>query len=260
MKNAIILFLMFCLVISAQAQVKKHIKRGRRYKSESQFALKKHDFQAEWEVGRETVDSQLTTIAYPNLELHYALSDRLEVNAETSLITTMVSSSSSQKNTTGIEPVLIGTNYQVLKDSDNNPSIIISAQLAIPFLASKDFTANHLAPIVLVDLQEAVHQKWQFGLSAGVIWDGFSTSPSFMYNANTSYSFAKKWMLTAECFGFINHDLPQNNLDASLAYVISDLIQFAFTAGTGISSAASKNYFSVNGTWGFNTSKKRQVH
>ena len=46
-------------------------------------------------------------------------------------------------------------------------------------------------------------------------------------------------------------------VDASLAYVISDLIQFAFTAGTGISSAASKNYFSVNGTWGFNTSKKR---
>jgi len=260
MKNAIILLLIFCLAIDTQAQVKKHIKRGRRYKSESQFALKKHDFQAEWEVGRETVDSQLTTIVSPNLELHYALSDRLEVNAETSLITTMVKSSSPQKNTTGIEPVLIGANYQVLKDTYNSPSIIISAQLAIPFLATKEFTADHLAPVVSVDLQEAVHQKWLFGLSAGLIWDGFSTSPSFIYNGNTSYSFAKKWMLTAECFGFINHNLPQNNLDASLAYVISDLIQLAFTAGAGISSAASKNYFSVNGTWGFNTSKKRKIN
>jgi len=255
MRNAITFLLMFCLAISAQAQVKKHIKKGRRYKSESQFALKKHDFQAEWEVGRETVDSQLTTIVYPNLTLHYAVSDRMEVNAETSLITTMDRSTLPQKNTTGIEPVLIGVNYQVLKDSYNSPSVIISAQLSIPFLATKEFTANHLAPIVTVDLQEAVHQKWLFGLSGGLIWDGFTTSPSFIYNANTSYSFAKKWMLTAECFGFINQNLPQNNLDASLAYVINDLIQFAFTAGTGISSAASKNYFSVNGTWGFNTSK-----
>ena len=62
MKNAIILPFMFCLAIGVQAQVKKHIKKGRRYKSESQFALKKHDFQVEWEVGRETVDSQLTTV------------------------------------------------------------------------------------------------------------------------------------------------------------------------------------------------------
>ena len=138
MKIAIICLLMFCLAINAQAQVKKHIKKGRRYKSESQFALKKHDFQAEWEMGRETVDSQLTTVVYPNLELHYALSDRLEVNAETSLITTMDRSNLSQKNTTGIEPVLIGANYQVLRDTHNSPSVIISAQLAIPFLATKE--------------------------------------------------------------------------------------------------------------------------
>jgi hypothetical protein len=260
MRNSIIFLLVFCLAISAQAQVKKQIKKGRRYKSESQFALNKNDFQAEWEVGRETVDSQLTTITYPNLVMHYALSDRLEVNTEISLITTAEKSHSLQKNTTGIEPVLIGANYQVLRDSYNSPSIIVSTQLAIPFLATKEFTISHLAPIVQVNLQEAVHDKWIFGLSGGLLWDGFSTSPSFIYDASTSYTIKKKWMITAECFGFINHDLPQNNLDASLAYVINDLIQFGLTAGAGISSAAPKNYFAVNGSWGFNTSRKRQAH
>ncbi|MEX6689818.1 transporter [Danxiaibacter flavus] len=260
MRNAIIFLLMLCFTISAQAQVKKHIKKGRRYKSESQFALNKNDFQAEWEFGREAVDSQLTTITYPDLELHYALSDRLEVNTEMSLITTAEKSYSLQKNTSGIEPVLIGANYQVLRDTYNTPSIIVSTQLAIPFLATKEFTIDHLAPIVQVNIQEAVHDKWIFGLSGGLLWDGFSTSPSFIYNANTAYTFNKKWMITAECFGFINHDLPQNNLDASLAYVVNDLIQFGVTAGAGISSAAPKNYFAVNGTWGFNTSRKRQVH
>ncbi len=260
MRNVITFLLVFCLSISARAQVKKQIKKGRRYKSESQFALNKNDFQAEWEVGREAVDSQLTTITYPNLVLHYALSDRLEVNTEMSLVTTAEKYYSLQKNITGIEPVLIGANYQILRDTYNTPSVILSTQLAIPFLATKDYAINHLAPIVQADIQEAVHDKWVFGLSGGLLWDGFSTTPSFIYNASTSYSFTKKWMITAECFGFINNDLPQNNIDASLAYVINDLIQFGFTAGAGISSAAPKNYFAVNGTWGMNTSRKRQGH
>lgn len=67
-------------------------------------------------------------------------------------------------------------------------------------------------------------------------------------------------MVTAECFGFINHSLPQNNIDASLAYVVNDLVQFGITAGAGISTAASNNYFAVNGTWGLHHLGKRPVH
>lgn len=63
-------------------------------------------------------------------------------------------------------------------------------------------------------------------------------------------------MFAGECFGFINHEPPQNNLDASLAYLVNDYTQFGFTAGFGISSLAHKNYFAINGTWGLNTAKK----
>ena len=86
-----------------------------------------------------------------------------------------------------------------------------------------------------------------------------SYSEQKTYNADTSYSVKDKWMFTAECFGFVNYDIPQNNLDASLAYVINDLIQFGITAGTGISSAAPKNYFAITGSWGFNTFRKRKT-
>lgn len=255
-----IFLLMFSFAISARSQVKRQIKKGRRYKSESQFALHKNDLQAEWEFGRETTDSQLTTIIYPNLILHYALSDRLEINSEMSLITITDNAYSPQKNTTGIEPVLIGANYQVLRDTHNSPSVIISGQLAIPFLATKKFTINYLAPVVQIDIQEALHEKWLFGLSGGLLWDGFSTSPSFTYNASSSYTFEKKWMITAESFGFINRKLPQNNFDASLAYVINDLIQFGISGGVGISSAAPRNYFALTGSWGCNTSRKQRKH
>ncbi|MDI3320903.1 transporter [Pinibacter soli] len=260
MRNLLTLLLLIVLTISCEAQVVKRIKKGRRFKSESQFALDKNDFQAEWEIGRETIDSQLTTIIYPNLILHYALSDRLEVNTEMSLITAKNKSYSSKQNTTGIEPVLVGANYQVLRDNDNSPSVIVSAQLAIPFLSTKEFTINYFSPVLQISLQEALYEKWIFGLSGGLLWDGYSTSPNFTYNASTSYYYKKRWMVTAECFGFINDDMVQNNLDASLAYTINDLVQFGITAGTGISHFAPKNYFAVNGTWGFNTSKKSHGH
>jgi len=259
MKYPVCFLCAILFTISVQAQVKKKIKKGRRYKSESQFALKKNDFQLEWEFGRETIDSVLTTVVYPNLELHYALSDRLEVNTEMSLIAIKDHSYPAKKNTTGIEPVLIGINYQLLRDSYNSPSVILSGQLAIPLLSSKAFAINYLAPVIQVDIQQALHQ-WIFGVSGGLQWDGYSTSPGYTYNANTSYSFKKKWMVTAECFGFINHSLPQNNIDASVAYVVNDLVQFGITAGAGISTAASKNYFAVNGTWGLHHLGKRPVH
>lgn len=259
MKYLLCFLFAILLTISVQAQVKTKIKKGRRYKSESQFALKKNDLQVEWEFGRETNDSQLTTVVYPNLELHYAITDRLEVNTEMSLITIKDHSYLAKKNTTGIEPVLIGVNYQLLRDTYNSPSVILSGQFAIPLLSSKAFTINYLAPVVQVDIQQALH-KWIVGLSGGLQWDGYSSSPGYTYNGSTSYSFNKKWMVTAECFGFVNHNPPQNNIDASLAYVVNDLVQFGITAGAGISTAASKNYFAVNGTWGLHHPAKRPVH
>lgn len=255
-----IFLLLCCFTLQAESQVKKKIKKGRRYKSESQFALDKNDFQAEWEVGRENIDSQLTTIVYPNLVLHYALSDRMEIDTEATLVTAKNHSYTTEKNTTGIEPVLIGLNYQLLRDTDKSPSVILFGQVAIPFLSTKEFRINHVAPVVQADIHETAKKKWILGLSSGLQWDGYSTSPGFTYNANTSYSFTKRWMITAECFGFISHALPQNNLDASLDYVINNLIQFGITAGTGISSAAPKNYFSFTGSWGFNSSRKQKMH
>jgi hypothetical protein len=259
-KNILLLLFAFCLAIVVQGQVKKKIKKGRRYKSGSDFALNKNDFQAEWEFGKETIDSQLRTIVYPNLVLHYALSDRMEVNTEISLITTNNDSYLQQKSSTGIEPVLIGANYQVLRDTYNTPSITISGQLALPFLATKKFTVNYLAPTLQADIQEELQQKWIFSISGGLLWDGFSTSPSLIYNASTSYMVKKKWMVTAECFGFISHNLPQNSFDGSIAYVFNNLVQFGISAGTGISAAASKNYFAVNGSWGLNTLRKHLAH
>ena len=258
-KKLLLLLIALAVFITSEAQVKKKIHNGRRNKSQSQFELDANDFEVEWETGYETINKELSNAVYPNLVLHYGLSNRLEVNTEMSVTTAIDKSFTPQKNTTGIEPVLIGANYQIVEDTGNIPSVIISTQLAIPFLATKNFHADHLAPTVQVSVQEPVHDKLVFGLTNGIMWDGFSPTPQFIYNANTSYTLIKKWMFTVECFGFIDKEPPQNNLDASVAYIINDYTQFGFTGGLGISSAAHKSYFAVNGTWGLNTARKKHL-
>jgi hypothetical protein len=242
---------------STQAQVKKKIKRGRRNKPESQFMLDSSYLELDWELGHETITDNLSTTVYPNLSVRYGISKRVEINAEINFITA-TDKAALLKNTTGTEPVLIGANYLLLGEGKNRPAIILSAQLAVPLMASKNFRANYLAPLVQVDIQKPVTQQLIFGISTGAFWDGFNPTASFIYNATVSYAFTKKWMATSEWFGFINGSPPQHNTDISVSYSFNKNVQLGFTAGTGISTTAHKNYFALNGLWGFNLKRQHR--
>jgi len=254
--KALLLSMFFFVSLAASAQVKKKIKRGRRNKSESQFTLDSGYLQAEWEVGHETLTDKLNTTVYPNLALRYGINKQLEVNAEISLLTAH-DATSTTVNTSGIEPVSFGCNYLLSAESKKWPAIILSGQIAIPFMASKKFTANYWAPTLQVVVAKAFGPNWILSAANGVFWDGFSTSAIFIYNWSASYNLTKKWTATSEWFGFINGAAPQHNTDLSLAFAVNKQIQFGISAGTGLSKAAHKSYFAVNGVWGRSLEHKR---
>ncbi len=241
------------------AQVKKKIKKSRRNKSESRFALATKDAQVEWETGYETFDAGLATVAYPNMVLHYGISNRAEVNTEVSLVTAIDKTVISQKNTTGIEPLMAGFNYLLRKEGSKGPAVIAAVQIAIPFLASANFTASHFAPVLQLDIQQPISKQLTSGFTPGLFWDGFTTTPSYTYSLNMNYQPVNKWVLTTELFGFINHELPQHSIDAEVDYNINKQWQLGVTGGVGISSAAHKSYFAFNGSYGFNTARKKHT-
>ncbi len=256
LRNAILLVLILTAGLGVSAQVKKKIKRGRRNKSESQFTLDEGFFQAEWEVGHETLTGKLNTTVYPNLALRYGITKQFEVNAEISLLTAH-DETSAVINTTGIEPVSFGCNYLLSPESKKWPAIILSGQLAIPFLATKKFTATYLAPTLQVVVAKAVNSKLVLSASNGIFWDGFSTRGIYIYNGTVSYNLTPKWTATSEWFGFVNSTSPQHNTDVSLAYALNKKVQFGVTAGTGLSKAAHKSYFALNGVWGCSLKHKK---
>jgi hypothetical protein len=250
------LFISLFICLSSQAQVKKKIKKGRRNKSESQFMLDKNYLEFDWEVGHENITDDLSTTVYPNLAIRYGISKNLEVNAEVNLITAKDKIAQPQ-NTTGIEPVMLGVNYLLMPESKTHPAVILSAQFALPFMASKNFRANYLAPLLQANCEQPVGKKIVLGFSGGAFWDGFVTTPTYIYNANAQYTFSKKWMATSEWFGFINDGLPQHNTDLSVTYSFNKNVQLGITGGTCISATAHKNYLSINGVWGMSMKKKK---
>jgi Putative MetA-pathway of phenol degradation len=258
--RTLLIVISLSICAAANAQLKRKIKKSRRYQSESQFALQKSDLQFEWEVGQEMIDANVHTVVYPNLQVHYAMSDRLEVNVEGDLITTTDKSIKPVKRITGMEPALIGVNYQLVEDSGYRPSVILSAQLAFPFLSTKAYRSNYAAPVVQVNVQQAINKQWQVGFGGGAFWDGFVSSPSFIYNASTSYTSPSRWMASLELFGFINGDAPKHSVDVNVGYVFNERVQVAMTAGTGLSKAASRIYLSVNGSWSIGTLRHRHGH
>jgi len=212
-------------------------------------------FSAEWEVGQETLTDNLNTTVYPNLVIRYGVNKQFEINAEVSLLTAR-DQASQKKNTSGIEPVVMGANYLLLSETAKRPAIIFSGQFAVPFLATKSFTATYWAPALELIVEKAVSRQVILAASGGAFWDGFSTHASIIYNGSISYNLTKQWALTSEWFGFIN-GTPQHNTDLSITYTLNKSVQFGATAGAGLSAAAHKNYIAINGVWGCFTERKR---
>lgn len=234
----------------ACAQIKRKIKKSRRNKSQSQYTLEKNEFQYEWEAGYETFNSTLQTATYPNMVFHYGISDKLEVNSEVTLLTAIDKSQPIRKNTSGVEPIGFGLNYLMIKESPMHPAVIGSLQLAIPFLATNNFTATHLAPIMQINIRQPFSKKLTIGIAPGIFWDGFSTNPSYLYNLDTDYNPSYTWQISPEIFGFIsNNSAPQHNIDLEVDHKFSGKIQLGIVLGKGLSPAAHKSYFAVCGVY-----------
>ena len=255
-KLLILVTVLFCMLGPATAQVKNRIKKGHRNKSESQFALERGILEFDWEAGNENNNSQLGTAIYPNLALRYGITERLELNTEISLVTAYSKSIRPKVKNTGIEPVSVGFNYLILKDSGRRPAIIFSTQVAIPWMSGAAFSAKYYAPTIELVAQQQISTKNVLGISGGLFWDGFSSAADLVYNLNDTYQFTSKWSATVELFGYLGRNSPLNYADAGIIYTINKKLQFGCLAGFGLSSAAYTNYFAINGTWGINLRRR----
>jgi len=138
------------------------------------------------------------------------------------------------------------------KEKKMLPQTAFLFHVGLPFMASKVFRADHLAPSFRFAMQNSLTKNIGLGYNIGAEWDGFSSTPAWLYTLSTGFNLGEKWYAYTEVFGFIQkNEKPQHNLDGGFGYYISNDVKIDLSGGFGISQAAPKSYIATGVSFRF---------
>jgi Putative MetA-pathway of phenol degradation len=237
-----ILGLLVCSTIKAQVDP---IDTDRPDQTESAYTVPKNYFQAEIGFNKENTFYKNYDLVLPTALLKYGFKKwelRLEVTSRSSYEHLIPD----PKWTNGLEPVEIGFKAALWEEKKWIPKTSIIAHLGLPTVASRVFRAHHIAPSFRFTMQNSLTKNIAVGYNLGAEWDGFSSTPIWIYTLAPGFELGEKWYAYIEAFGFIQKNEPaQHNIDGGIAYYISRDVKIDASSGFGISDAAPKNYFAL---------------
>lgn len=96
------------------------------------------------------------------------------------------------------------------------------------------------------------------GYNFGAEWDGFDTTPEWIYTIAPGISFCTSWYGYIEAFGSFKKNEPaRHNIDGGLAYLISENAKVDVSSGFGISKNAVDHYVAIGFSFRIDTKKKQ---
>ena len=241
---------------SLWAQAEK-IDTDRPDQTESAVTVPKNYFQAEFGFNKEKTFFDNYDLIHPTALLKYGL-NRFEFRLEATCRSSYEHLIPDPKWTTGFDPIEIGFKAAMWEEKNWIPKTSFIFHLGLPTLASKPFRADHLAPSFRLTMQHTLSHTIGLGYNFGVAWDGFSTTPAWLYTLTSGFNLGEKWYAYLEAFGFAhNEEKPQHSLDGGIAYYISPDMKVDVSGGFGISGAAPGNYVAVGVSFRFNTKRRK---
>ena len=244
LKVSILSILFFICVHDARAQ-DDQIDPERPDQSSSPGLLAKNAFEAEFGFNKNNNSSGDYDLLYPTSLLRYGagvIELRLAVNIMKSyqrMIPTPLSES-------GFSPVSLGFKVNLWKEKKGRPETSVIAGFGIPFLASRVFRADHLAPSIILAMQNNFSQHADLTYNIGAVWDGFSKTPAWIYTLSQDFSFATNWNVYIELFGSIKeNESPQHNIDAGLGYCITNNAKVDISGGLGLSKESPESFVAI---------------
>ena len=253
MAKKIILFLCPLFVdFIAFSQIEK-IDTDRPDQTESAATVPKNYFQAELGFNHEKTFHENFNIIHPSALLKYGFK-KIELRLEATCLSSYEHYIPNTKTITGFEPIEIGFKAALWEEKNLLPKTSLIIHFAIPTVASKKFKAHHLAPTIRFSMQHSLTEQIGLGYNLGTEWDGFSSSPIWLYTFAPGFNLGDKWYAYIELFGFVQkNELPQHSIDGGIAYYISNNVKIDISGGFGMSEAAPKNYIAIGGSFRFKT-------
>lgn len=250
MKEHLLTLVSLFAIHAAFAQENKHVETDRPNETEVPYIVPGKYFQFEAGVRVEKKESEGPRIfSYPVMLAKYGLSDNIELRAQTSFSTQIEHYIPNDKVSSGIQPVEIGIKVAVLKEKKWIPKTALLLETGIPGLSSGVFKANHLAPTVRMLMENNISEKFSLNYNAGVEWDGYETTPQWMYSIVPGIDIGEHVHLFTELYSFLqNKGAPETTLDGGLEYFIGKNIALDICSGFGVNKAAPPFFLTIGGS------------
>jgi hypothetical protein len=238
--------LSLCYFTSA---AQERIDTDRPDQTESAFTVPKNYFQ--WEAGLifEHTNTDQHVFSIPTSLFKYGVSKRFELRLETEFNRTVALIPSIQRTISGLQPVEVGFKVGICEEKSWIPKTSLIAHLGIPNLASEKYRAPHLAPSFRFTMQTSINETTALGYNLGAEWDGYSSTPIWLYTFAPGFDIGENWYGYIEAFGFMTRgETPAHSIDAGIAYYINKDLKIDFSTGFGLSKAAPDYYLAIGGS------------
>src|SRR5215218_1125763 len=213
--------------------------------SETQTAELIHKGYGQAEIGfrKDQKEKEEYTIYHPEALLRYGLFKQLELRAALNLVT----EKTADEKESGLQPLELGFKLKLLESKGAIPQLSLLTHIGIPGLASEQFKRDKVFPRIRLLFQNKITDKIELGYNIGTEWEGFSSTPQWVYTFSPQFDIADKWELFIEVFGQLQKgEHPEHHIDGGVAYYINDNVKWDLWGGTGLSPHA-MNYFVSTG-------------
>lgn len=248
-KKLLLTLLAFQVTMHATAQQKDRIKTDRPNESEVADLVPKRYFQIESGIYSEKKSESERDVIHPHTLLRYGIAEWIELRVLTNFSTLTKKMISSDKISTGLEPVAPGVKISLLKQKNIIPSTSLLLHAGIPSLASKDFKAKHLAPEIRVLMENSLSDNVELTYNAGLEWDGFEKHPTWLYTISPGFDIGDRFEAFIEAYGYFNkYEAAQHTIDGGIEFFVNKDFAVDICSGFGLNKSASNFFVTFGGS------------
>ena len=224
--------------------------------TESPYITKKRFLQAEFGFNYERVDGQ-TQWVHPTALWKFGLSDRFEFRMITELQSSREKVGAILLNRSGLLPIQIGGKLALIEESGWRPKTSLIAHVAIPNAGLPFFQIPKWGPNFRFTMQNSLSDNAALGYNLGAEWDGFSSTPDWIYTFAPGMNIGANGYAYVEIYGSVRKgNSPQHSLAGGLAYYITDDAKLDISGSYGLTEAATDHYIAIGFSFRAPTSKK----
>jgi hypothetical protein len=234
-KYLLLLFVSANAFTALMGQQIDRIDTDRPDQTESFVTVPKKYFQGEFGFGIENLKYRNYNIAHPSFLFKYGLSKKMELRLEGGVATEYVQLTPNPKKSIVFNPLQVGAKIALLEEKGLMPATSLLFHFGLPFTASNYDKGQNVFPSFRFSFQNSLSQHIALGYNLGAEWNGYDGKPTWIYTLAPGFEIGRKWYAYIEVFGFIrNGEHPKHNLDAGVAYYISNNIKIDFSSGVGV--------------------------